>query len=941
MPRLQTQPAASSSQHGLPPRSLLLTLLLYPHSFRVPPSISQPHQTRNPSSSPAAAAATAGSDDNPALAPRHRQLLATPTVIAELYGDVLCVLGTNGPDNIQISQTTANGLRVYSGTTLVKQVDVAKVRALQVQGLDGDDTIDLRGNGSPVRLPAWIHGGQGSDDLYGGAASDHIYGGGGTERGLSGGAEQDFIWGDVNGTAVAIDGGAGKNYVSAAPGNRSTPKGATDIDIEALDYNTRVLLEVRHRFRDPWGYSVMVRAEKIDGQGDATLKTALSAVATALAAGRASGSALTALNEDTKAFLQTILSYSWDAGGNPIRHPTQLFYTAAGVPLMVRPMSKDSMGGIVAACYYTYTSSKIRSDVKAVARQLMQKYIDYLVANQFRLITAYNMQQILGEIYTRNDDGTFSKPKRTEGPDTFTLLPTDVYALQEVAAKMGFVTSAWNPWQYLSASVAQTLADYLAEYLANGKSLPATSIAGATIVSPYAGAVAYFLNQGGLNGVLQNFKFTQPYSVSWNGKVLFSGTVKLELPQAARTLIVSMFKATIRESVRAGTLATVQFPSVASLILDKSLSSLPPALTREQWLPGLTGTLQDVLPWLDGSNLQAASTFVFATEYLRYQFGENKGSSTLIDAIAAVAANSLSLALLGIPIPERVTNGEQAAKKNWFAVHLGFWPTILMQETRPEMVDLTGPFVKLFAKSIEIDNNGLWAQLAGDGVLVDKLLAKFPAGDFERLSLAWEHSQEETTRDQADANLNRHHSRVDYLILKGLKERGRPKNLGKTAADWTKRWSGFLTTLANNAVAKWTNMIKTDLPKFAQALVTEFGKALKDVAGILMKVAGNMNPVAQALSKMGASPTAVMDALVKGIGGVYADMGKALLSVPGVKMEDVARAFKDAATLDLPNVAYNIWKMGMAKTYGDVLGPMVRSLKEFAPADLGEYVCAL
>ncbi len=866
------------------------------------------------------------------------QPLATPpaTVRAELFGGVVCVLGTDGPDSILLKQTSTT-LQVFSSGRLVAEFDVTKVGAVQAQGLEGNDVIDLRGSGSPVRVPAWIHGGSGNDTLYGGTDSDHIYGGGGVDVLLDGGGGPDYLWGDVDGAAT-IEGGGGSDYVSAAPGVVSPSKVAGDVDIEALDYDARVLVEVRHRFRDPWGYSVIVNSNRLTGQGDATLKTALSAVATALAAGRASGSALTALNDDTKAFLQTILDHSWDATGNPIRHPTELFYTAAGTLLMARPMSKDSIGGIVAACYYTYTSSKIRSDVKAVARRLMQKYIDYLVANQFRLITAYNLQQISGEVYTRMDNGSLTKPTRAEGADTFTLLPTDVYALQAVAAKMGFVTSAWDPWLNLAASISQTLADYLAEYVAYGHPLPHTAIAGVTTVSPPIGALAYFMDQGGLDGILKKFKLSQPYSVSWGGHVLFSGAVTLEMPTPARTLIVDTFKGAVRGSVRAGSLATLQLPSVASLVVDKALGSLPAALNRDQWLPGLTGTLQDVIPWLDGSNLQAAATLVFSTELLRYQFGENKGSPTLIDALSPTAANSLLLSLLGLPDTMRVTNGEQAAKKSWFTVHMGFWSVLLMQETRPEIVDLTGPFVKLFAKSIEIDNNGLWAYLAGDGALVNKVLAKFPAGEFDRVSYAWEMPGEDHARDRERSDLARHHAKIDYLILKGLAQRGRPKSLGKVAADWTKRWSGFLTTLARNAVTTWTNLIQTDLVKLGTTLVKELGVGLEKVANVLMQVTNDMKAVAQTLAKMGKSANEVMGALVKGVGGLYADMGKALLSIPGVGMDQVAAAFRQAASLAVRDVAYNVWKMGVAgtKTYGEILGTLRRGLPGEDLAVLGE-----
>jgi Ca2+-binding RTX toxin-like protein len=65
------------------------------------------------------------------------------------------------------------------------------VSEIRIWGRDGNDTIDLSG----WNLPAFIHGGDGNDNLTGGAANDVIFGGTGDDH-ITGGAGHDFLIGD-------------------------------------------------------------------------------------------------------------------------------------------------------------------------------------------------------------------------------------------------------------------------------------------------------------------------------------------------------------------------------------------------------------------------------------------------------------------------------------------------------------------------------------------------------------------------------------------------------------------------------------------------------------------------------------------------------------------------------------------------------------------------
>lgn len=342
-----------------------------------------------------------------------------------------------------------------------------------------------------------------------------------------------------------IQGGAG-DFVSYASGLRATqlPSGVTDI--EAMPYDTRVVHKLLTRFRDAYGYVIEFENEMPSGRGDATLKTALAAVGTAMAASQAVSDAdRKALSAATLSLLTTIYKYSWDQQGNPIRHPTLWFYNAQGQPLGMRPLSKDSFGSIMAACYYSYTLPKMEAVVKTMAKKLLGKYINYLVLNQFRLVKQLQLDQLKGDIYSKSDQGVLKK-QMLEGLDTFLILPTEGYALKAVGAKMGFTTVAWEPWSNFAAGATQALADYFAEYLAYGFDLPAALAA--------TNSVAAFIDSGGLNGILSSLKFSIPYSLNVAGTTVIDGQVTLALPDNVRAATVKAFKDTIRETVRAGAL---------------------------------------------------------------------------------------------------------------------------------------------------------------------------------------------------------------------------------------------------------------------------------------------------------------------------------------------------------------------------------------------------
>lgn len=109
--------------------------------------------------------------------PLEMRQVMTAAVSASVVKQVLEVEGTDTSDSIRISQS-ASTITVRNMTTNrdVGSFPVSSVRSVRVHGLAGNDTIDLRGNGNPVRLPSQLYGDAGNDTIYGGRGDDLIAG---------------------------------------------------------------------------------------------------------------------------------------------------------------------------------------------------------------------------------------------------------------------------------------------------------------------------------------------------------------------------------------------------------------------------------------------------------------------------------------------------------------------------------------------------------------------------------------------------------------------------------------------------------------------------------------------------------------------------------------------------------------------------------------------
>ena len=115
--------------------------------------------------------------------------------------------------------------------------DIAQVKAIIIQGTDGDDTLRGYATDDVIHGGAGndtiygdagddeLHGGDGDDELYGGAGNDRLYGGAGNDR-LNGDAGDDYLYGGdgddhlYGGTGDdVLVGGAGNDYLSGGSGS--------------------------------------------------------------------------------------------------------------------------------------------------------------------------------------------------------------------------------------------------------------------------------------------------------------------------------------------------------------------------------------------------------------------------------------------------------------------------------------------------------------------------------------------------------------------------------------------------------------------------------------------------------------------------------------------------------------------------------------------------
>jgi len=135
------------------------------------------------------------------------------------FDGTLQIIGTGGHDNISVSQSGTDAVRVHAsflaGKNRAAQFALDQIYQIEVYGGAGHDTLRASG----VSTPVMIDGGAGNDRMWGGEGDDLVVGGGGNDliwggEGadvLLGGGGNDRLWG--NGGYNLLIGGDGRDML--------------------------------------------------------------------------------------------------------------------------------------------------------------------------------------------------------------------------------------------------------------------------------------------------------------------------------------------------------------------------------------------------------------------------------------------------------------------------------------------------------------------------------------------------------------------------------------------------------------------------------------------------------------------------------------------------------------------------------------------------------
>src|SRR5450432_2700289 len=116
---------------------------------------------------------------------------------ATMVGSQLSITGTSKADGISVSiDRTDHSKLDVSVRHVLSQFAIAGITRINIQGLGGNDLIDIDEKNGPVTIAAVIHGGAGDDTIRGGSGKDHIFGDDGNDD-LSGGNNRDVVDGDA------------------------------------------------------------------------------------------------------------------------------------------------------------------------------------------------------------------------------------------------------------------------------------------------------------------------------------------------------------------------------------------------------------------------------------------------------------------------------------------------------------------------------------------------------------------------------------------------------------------------------------------------------------------------------------------------------------------------------------------------------------------------
>ncbi|PEO28697.1 hypothetical protein, partial [Bacillus toyonensis] len=556
-------------------------------------------------------------------------------------------------------------------------------------------------------------------------------------------------------------------------------------------------------FCDQYGYIVHQKKEtsdailqsdpilQPDARGEATLYTAIAAIAISTSNYIQDEWDKNYANEKLKGLLTTLLKEGWGNKDNfgrkhPIRHPEVIDYYRYGDDIKQRmsPLSKDSFGAIIAASYYCYSCPNSSQEVRKLARDLITKWTEYLILFQWRTHSIY----IEGEFepYEQDDDNyknIFSddkliKRKTYKGLESFMLWPHEIYALQNAAAYLGIPTSHWKVWENIIPELKQTIIDFAAPYIAQ-----------------YAGEA--------LDALLKNYRSVVPYSIQilpgWSsGKV--EGVFVVEIPSDTREQVVTNFKEALkdllREIIRLGNYKDYQSDELLGILINRILDFFPDVLGPNSWRSILTRSIQQVLPWITGEGWIEALTFLGFLQLLK---------------IKDMDISTISYTL---------------------------WIYAIECETRPEVKDILKAAIQDFYSYLRgYDNpNSLWAWIAEDSGRVNEHIQLFESHEW---NYWWKFAYQEKkfndwlkeAENPSNNKGNKSSPRLDYLVLSGLAEKGAPVGVTDILSDWFEKFEDLVKDAANHFIKNLTAEIQRQFNQagyYIREKLNEVGELIRE-----------------------------------------------------------------------------------------------------------------
>ena len=451
--------------------------------------------------------------------------------------------------------------------------------------------------------------------------------------------------------------------------------------------------------------------------GEATYFTAITVVGLASAPYAPGSWAAQNAGEAISRFLDVLENKSWgntDADGwsHPIRHPAWFEYYGNGGKRN-RPMSRDAFNQIVLACFYAYKCTHGTSKIQHQAQSLLQKWITYLAAHSW----------VLHSNFIQNEFET----EKVDGKSKFANLFADESHMGRITA-FGQETYALWPhelWALRNCAMALNI-----PHLAIA---PALNFA-VEIEELY---ILPLVRQSGdvIEWLYDRLQFHQHFSLDlvpgWK-KSRVSGTFSIGLlPPITKRVARDLFERTVRDQLLLAFNTKRDFEGIIRRCLQP--------LAEFFFVPELLGIVEtlmsEILPWANPAVLAEIHDFLVALQISKLAYK-----------------------------PE--------------SVGYSFWASAMELEARPYLRVLFEPLSRDYFGFLAKSNNpnGLWAWLAGrnDVVAEQLLLFESQAEDYWVHYAYGENPYNEWRGKTKDKEPFVRCSRLDYLVLRNLAQRGRP-----------------------------------------------------------------------------------------------------------------------------------------------------------------------